>query len=138
MISTTLLQEAVIAKLKASAAVVALVDSDEIREISHVALDAKSLPALRVGCGELTPTSNNCRDIHTDASVLVQVYEESDTSHEGANLARVVTQALWQRRLTTASIKTSALIPLRLSAPLRMGDRLWFSEVLFKCIAIEL
>lgn len=130
MISNADIQGAWISKLKANAAITALVPALEIREESWKGT-IFTYPCIRVKLGNLTPQNKNknCQVFNSTVSILVFVEEKS--SKQADQIAGVVAEQFWGETFTSNSVRFAG-ITLDSIAPAEIpeGDsNSWMSSV---------
>jgi hypothetical protein len=121
MISNANIQSAWIAKLKANAAVTALVAAAEIREDLWKGTDFV-YPNIRVKLGNLTPTAlnNNCQIFKSEVSILV--FTEQKSSKQADDIAGVIATEVWGKSFALNGVKFTA-VTLDSLAPAEVPER---------------
>lgn len=143
MISAELIQKAVIAKLKANAALVAALPSaDNIKEAQWQGTDF-TYPAVRVDGNPQEPIGNGVDHLKlSTVSWAVKVYSEKDSSFEAGNIMGLVLQALFNTQILNATDNNNlpyfSIIRIDCTSqehPFRLSERLWFSQATFESTA---
>jgi hypothetical protein len=121
------IQKEIIAKLKASSTVIAVVISAEIREDQWQGTEF-SYPNIRVRMISNKPDSaSNC--FRTSVVLSIQVFSEDASSSEADDIAGIINDVLHDHPFSSSglhfSLRTTNLVPA-----IRSDTRTWRSEVL--------
>lgn len=135
MINNSDVQQAWIARLKANANIIAVVDSKEIREY-HWKGTNFTYPNIRVRMGLLTPQveASTCQVFHSLVSILVS--SEQKSSKQADDIAGVIATEFWGRNFTSEDIRFIK-VSLESLAPAEVpeeNDDVWVSTVNFNAL----
>lgn len=132
MISNNDIQEAIISKLKATPAVLALVPAVEIRETQWQGLDF-TYPCIRVRVGPQVPTADVACTI-SRCQIVIQCYSENASSKESNSIAFSVVDALHGKPFSTTNMKFTMLKVVTLSEAIRRDQRTWVATATFTAL----
>lgn len=129
VISPDVVQQALVAKLKANIALLAWMTarsvSDEIREDYWQGPDF-NYPNVRVVLGIMTPHGNGtCREQDTQVQFSVDCFSEKESSLECAQLLGLVVNAVFGHQLTGTSFAPATMDCTAAYPPTRMEERVW-------------
>lgn len=132
MIDNRLIQKALVAKLKDTAAVTAICTADEIREGQWQGKEFK-YPNVRVALGTQIPLINWDQCAQARASLAIHIYSEKRSSQQADQLAYEVNVALHKKSWdeTSDSFRVHRIRSVGLNSAIRMTDRVWRAQALF-------
>lgn len=133
MIDNDLIQAAIVAKLKANAALVAYLTQQgaggEIREAQYQARQFL-FPAVRVELGTQIEEGNP--PCYSTLSFTVYAYSEENSSQEANELAGLVTRALLRNNVTGSGWHSQLIISDGNIAARRTKERVWQAVNLYR------
>lgn len=109
MISNSDIKAAWVAKLKANAAIIALVSAQEIREFEWKGTDFV-YPNIRVRLLNLTPTNTNANCQSFDSRVSILIFTELKSSKQADDIAAVVAEQFWGHTFSNSGVRFSGII----------------------------
>lgn len=109
MISNSDIKAAWVAKLKANAAIIALVSAQEIREFEWKGTDFV-YPNIRVRLLNLTPTNTNANCQSFDSRVSILIFTELKSSKQADDVAAVVAEQFWGHTFSNSGVRFSGII----------------------------
>lgn len=129
MISNDLVQAALVAALKANAALVAWLTArsapNEIREAQWQG-DSFTYPAVRVQVGTQLANGNGpCYPVNGEVPFTIYAFSESDSSQQADVLAGLVGAALLGNHLSGTGFTTGPVLSDGLVHATRTGERVW-------------
>lgn len=137
MISPATIQIAIIALLKADAALVAGLGATARIKEAEWRGTSFAYPALRVDMTSISPQGNGaCAEQWLTVEGALIVYSKEDSSLECLTLLGVVQDAIQRQRLSAAGMTGLELKIAQLSPPDR-EENIWRGAVLFTTTAIE-
>jgi len=150
MISPDLLQTALIAQLRADAALIAALPeaADGVREAQWRGT-AFQYPCVRVGRPSLAPYGNgSCSDRDSRAAWEIHAISKADSSMTAQDLQGLILAALEGQRLATIDLRTLPIRPLTLSPVSPVGNSqtvgisavgdVWMGTIIFRTIVSHL
>lgn len=130
MIDNNELQEAIVAKLKANAALVAaLATSVEVRENQFQGIDY-AYPCVRVDMGVQVPNIPDC--LIYSSPWVVRCMSQQDSSKESNHIAYLVSEAI-KKGFTYKNVKF-VMIQRTLGDAVRRDERTWVAEVRYSSL----
>lgn len=141
MLDNAVIQAAIIAKLKANAALVAWLTArsagSEIRE-SQWQGTTFVFPAVRVDLGTQNPEGNGpCYPTSGEVTFTVDSFGEDDSSKSADNLAGLVNTALFNKHLAGTGFKSGLVRSDGLVGAIRLDERLWRATGLYRVYIYE-
>lgn len=136
MISNDVLQQAIVSKLKADAALVAWLTArsapSEIREAQWQGT-VFVYPAVRVDVGTQTPKGNGpCYPFNSELTFTVVSFDEKDSSRETDQLAGLVNTALFVQAFNGTGFISGLVKSDGLISADRLAERVWRAMGLYR------
>jgi hypothetical protein len=138
VIAPQTVQGAIIALLKADAALVAGLagDAKRIKEADWRGTTFE-YPAVRVDIGDQRPTGNgNCSEQRLGVTGSIIVYSKQESSLEAAQVLGLVENAIQQKHLVGAGMGSQIMRDIQTNFPYREND-IWRGEVVFATTVFE-
>lgn len=126
MVDLATVQADLIAMLKASAFITAIIPAVEVRELQWQGHDF-TYPNIRVAIGiELAIGQDDCREDNSALNVSVFAFSEKDSSQECMQLLTAVKKALGHRQIpSTVGYRSGLIRTARTILPIRAAEREW-------------
>lgn len=141
MIGNDVIQQAIVARLKADAALVAwltaLSADDEIRETQWQGT-IFTYPAVRASVDNQVPGLGTCYLTSGEFTFTAMSFGEGDSSRQTDQLAKLVNDALIGKRLSGTGFATMSIKCDGMAHASRTGERVWSAAAVYRANLYEI